>query len=280
MKKLLLVLLFSLLMLSGCQKKTDSNTSLYWGLFASKPPTTTEIKQIKNALKTAPHLIVWDSDFETPFPKQICTDLLNQNCLPYIQWRAEIWQDPNSIQLSHILNGDWDDYIKKWAQSVAEYQYPVFISWRHPSVAQITETPCVSTDYWACYKKIRTLFTDQHAQNAIFVWQLPANASSNTALCPDLTVIDWLSIETNSLSPNTMANLKKQYPHKPIMLVQNSPKKIGEETADLAMLKNTPVKAIIYPKNWFIKTGQSLPQNNLFKNADIDQLNTIHLNLK
>ncbi len=107
----------------------------------------------------------------------------NQNSIPLITWepwipvagydRSEQKVDQKKFRLIHIANGDFDNYIKKFADDVKSYKYPVMIRFAHEmngnwySWGSKFNTP---GEYIAAWRHVHDIFLSEGATNVTWLW--------------------------------------------------------------------------------------------------------------
>jgi len=68
------------------------------------------------------------------FPRRNLDIITNHGSVPIVYWSP--WdkpynqeRPPDRFSLDHILNGDWNDYIDRWADAARRYGKPFFVAW-------------------------------------------------------------------------------------------------------------------------------------------------------
>ncbi len=301
MKKNYLTLLIIFLLafyLISCSRK-EAGDKVYFGLSYDKTPEGIVLSKFKKDFKFKPHIVSWVMDWEDIFPSDISVSLLNWGSIPMIIWEPWVWQEENSIDFNDIINGDWNLYIKKWAQSIRDYQYPVFIqpapdfiNNKYPwSIKAETQTPEKFVKGW---KKIVDIFKENNANNAIWVWSFniddirDEDFSEVQACYPGDDYIDWIGLNYMSKEKSSTSDIDNDlslplrkitelYPEKPVML------SISEIIPYKIISSQKEIKAVLLPgKNQLSDNRnkkeqlKSFLKNRLFK-ADLDLLNTVHI---
>lgn len=90
-----------------------------------------------------------------------------------------------------ILNGEYDDYFKRYAQAVAKFEHPVLMRFANEMngdwcIYSAYHTGKDTEIYKKCYRYIHDIFTEQGANNVLWVW------NPNEKSFPDFT---WNAME-------------------------------------------------------------------------------------
>ena len=168
---------------SGSDKTTQ--TPVYFGIDSlEKGIHTYNTSALTKAFGKNPHIRAWHLDWEAHFPKETCLDTIKDGSIPMIVWEPWVWQDPDSIQLSRILDGDWDDYIQYWAKQVGLFQYPLFINLaplfnRSEHSWSISHNDRDPEQYKEVYQYVGNLFKKEGALNVLWVWNPSVDSYPN-----------------------------------------------------------------------------------------------------
>ena len=167
--------------LASCQKKpTPPNESVYFGVISPKPNQTFSIR---------PHLIGLRLDWKTNFPKSEVETIFKKKSIPLIYWHAA------DVIPAEVLNGDWDDFLNRWATDVRDIQYPVFFSFPEEQV---------STENAAVFRYVVSKFKEQGAGNAIWVWSFRIDGADWDHIWqayPGDEFVDWVGVIGANIGP-------------------------------------------------------------------------------
>lgn len=126
--------------------------------------------------------------WETPFPTDIDTETLAAGGIPLISW--------NGTDSTRITSGSADALIVQRAKAVAALGKPVFLRWFwEPDNKKKLATAGSPEDYIAAWKHIRTVFREQGATNAAFVWcptSIGFSMDRAQPFYPGDDEVDWL----------------------------------------------------------------------------------------
>ncbi len=134
--------------------------------------------------------------------------------------------------LKEIAAGTWDDYFVEAAQTIHDFNLPVFISIDHemngnwyPYAQAYPGSTTTAADYVAAWKHIVSIFRAQGANNAAFVWSpnVPdIGGIPYASYYPGDDYVDWVGI--SFYSGNSMSAMDEIYrqlaPRKPFFITE------------------------------------------------------------
>lgn len=199
------------------------------------------------------HFHTWDdffpSEFDTYYAKRPDTTLL-------ISWAG--------ADTRETAAGDFDGMIRLRARDLKALKVPVLMRWRwemdRPNLASVVHDP---SDYIAAWRRIRSLFHEEGAENVDWVW-CPTSEGFTEGRAQDFypgdDQVDWICVDSYSVTPdeplagNLTAFLEWAGGHdKPIMIGEfgtqaGGPGKRAKWLADVgALVQRTPqIKALLY----------------------------------
>jgi hypothetical protein len=170
-----------------------------------------------------------------PFPSDLEPATLAAGGTPLISW--------NGTDTSAVTSGGEDAMITERARAVAALHQPVFLRWFWEMDNNKKRDMAGSPEaYIAAWKHIRTIFREQGATNAAFVW-CPTSIGFSTGRAqpyyPGDDQVDWVCADGYSLAPGTrsFAQVFDSFyswaaPHrKPIILAEFGVKGNDDESA-------------------------------------------------
>lgn len=104
-------------------------------------------------------------------------------------------------QLSKIIEGQHDDYIRDWATAVGSLSYPVFVrfahemngSWYPWAEAANHNSP---GEYVAAWRHVRRIFRQRNVTNVTWIWAPNVGyTSALSGLYPGNAWVDWIGID-------------------------------------------------------------------------------------
>lgn len=230
------------------------------------------LNRLAQQVGKAPSSLEWFSGFDTGFAAPQVTLAWSRGALPVVTWES-VALDPKSGQnssqytLSHIVNGDLDDYLYQYAGDIVGTGLPVVIRFDHEmngnwypwsaGMAAYNNTPA---KYIAAWQHIWQIFNQVGANKyAIWLWSpsrvdnlKPVSNHKNTGQTyiaddyPGDGFVDWVGasayMRTASLGPSyaatfgkTLAALKA-VTSKPIYVAETAAIQ-ADSTGDLSGLK-------------------------------------------
>ena len=109
--------------------------------------------------------------------------------------------DPTLISVSAIAAGDYDRYLRTFANSVRAFRYPVVIGFGHEMNAYWYSWGYGHTSpatFVAAWRHIVTLFRGQGADNVVWLWTLQADEPGTgpiTSWWPGARYVTWIGID-------------------------------------------------------------------------------------
>ena len=156
------------------------------------------------------------------FDRSALDNVAEHGMLPLISW--EPWNyrlqskktSLSGIQpaysLSHVINGDYDNYIRSWADGVKSLPYTIAIRFAHEMNgnwypwAVYTNGNSIG-EYVQAWRHVHDIFTQAGAKNVIWVWSpnIIYSGSANLAeLYPGNHYVDWIGLSGYYGTPGMM----------------------------------------------------------------------------
>lgn len=133
----------------------------------------------------------YDRPFGTAFPDGREQEDVAAGRIPMIAW--------GPVATGEVNRGSWDTQVRHRARGVRAFGQPVLISWfpdmARPDYASVAGEP---THYVAAWRRIRRIFNEEEARNAVWVWCAGADVfASGTADAwyPGDEHVDWTCAE-------------------------------------------------------------------------------------
>ena len=103
-----------------------ANPASYLGVFENgSPPHYGPIDEFAQAAGKEPNLIGYYSGWAQPFATSFAESMHSHGLIPFVQI------DPTLASVSAIASGDYDDYLRQYADSVRDYGHAVVIGFGH-----------------------------------------------------------------------------------------------------------------------------------------------------
>ncbi len=207
----------------------------------------------------------WTEDNEAKVDTVFLNRVRRVGVIPYITW--EPWAgEPDSgdpsvqpkYQLSNIIRGDFDDYIRTYAKDLKNFKYPVFVRFAHemngnwyPWGSQVnSNTP---DDYVATWRHVHDIFEEEGVNNVVWVWapnepfsgKFGTQSDKYSLYYPGDEYVDWVGFSAYnwgkyhdfSINRSFKEIVSKAYPlllpfNKPILLAETNSSTIGVNKSD------------------------------------------------
>ncbi len=203
---------------------------------------------------------VGEADF-SPFPSQACETIRRRGSIPLITWQPNMpAKDAEGYMLDRISGGEFDDYLRAWADKIKKHPGPVLLRWGHEmngdwfswSGAQNgggshlpgdKPGPAGPTRFLRAWRHIQDVFRIQGVKNVRWVWSVyhsnVAGKSWNdiASYWPGDERVNWIGISAVNWSRGNRPGWKEwksfsdiveacyreiawRYPNKPIFITE------------------------------------------------------------
>jgi mannan endo-1,4-beta-mannosidase len=217
------------------------------------------------------------------FDPNAIDNVAERGMLPLISWEPWDYRRHSKIaslsgiqpaySLSHIINGDYDSYIRSWAEGVKSLHYTIAIRFAHEMNgnwypwAVFTNGNSVG-EYVKAWRHVHDIFTQIGAKNVIWVWSpnITYTGSANLAeLYPGNNYVDWIGLSGyygtpgmiqyrsfNATFGQTIAQLRR-FTNKPIVITETGATNVNGmmERWIVQMFQQLPAQADIIGVIWF-----------------------------
>jgi len=168
----------------------------YLGTFQPDAPGNyTGVQNFGNYIGRQPNLALYYSGFHERFQTAFADEALNHGGWPFVQ------MDPDGVDLQSITSGNYDAYLKAYADEVAVFGHPVVIGFGHEMNAPWAPWGYthVSPAVWvAAYQHVVNIFRSRNADNVTWVWTVNRTtaATGNVAdWWPGSSYVTWVGID-------------------------------------------------------------------------------------
>lgn len=203
----------------------------YLGVFATgSPPSYDGVVSFAQAVNKEPNLVGYYSGWAEPFATSFADKVRSHGSTPFVQI------DPSFASVSAIAAGDYDGYLKSYAQSVRAFRSPVVIGFGHEMNA-----PWYSWGYRhvsprtfvSAWRHIVNLFRQQGAQNVTWLWTINQDRSSTRPAAdwwPGSSYVTWVGIDGYYYRPSdtfttvfgTTIDQVRKFTSKPVLLSETA----------------------------------------------------------
>jgi Glycosyl hydrolase family 26 len=239
----------------------------YLGVFeAGSPPSYQPIAEFAQTVGRQPDLVSYYSGWAEPFRASYAEMLRKHHVIPFVQI------DPTLASVAGIAAGDYDIYLRTYADSVRNFGHPVVIGFGHEmnawwySWGYGTVPP---STFVAAWQHIVNLFRAQGADNVTWLWTLQADQPGTGPVedwWPGASYVDWVGIDGYYVTPaSTFANVfgktidqVRQFTDKPVLLSETA---VGPDAKQALKIPNLFAGMRKYKTLglvWFDKTNGAL----------------------
>ena len=191
----------------GSSPTAASSAAATQTLFGMNVPSLSALDASEAAVGTRAAVVGTFADWaHTPgFPGDWAAAVNRRGAVPLISWEPwDSWSggaDQPAYALGHIVAGDHDALIDRWAAQVAKYGRPVMLrfaaemngDWLPWSTGVNGNRP---GEYVAAWRHVRERFARAGAPNAVWVWNPIAEYEGSTPLAELFPGdVDWLAVD-------------------------------------------------------------------------------------
>jgi mannan endo-1,4-beta-mannosidase len=204
----------------------------YLGVFENgSPPSYRPIAEFTQVAGRTPDLVGYYSGWAEPFQTSYAQMIRRHGVIPFVQI------DPTLASVSDIAAGDYDIYLRTYADAVRDFGSPVVIGFGHEMNADwyswgYGRLP--ASTFVAAWQHIVTLFHAQGADNVTWLWTLQADEAGTGPVVkdwwPGANYVTWVGIDGYYVRPSdTFANVfgktidqVREFTDKPVLLSETS----------------------------------------------------------
>ena len=176
----------------------STSAGSYVGVFADEAPESyAGVTAFASATGVKPDVVLYYSGWLEPFQASFAMAAAHGGAVPLVQ------MDPTGISVAAIASGQYDGYLRTFADAVRAYHHPVILSFGHEmngywySWGYRHTSPAV---FVAAWRHIVTLFRARGAQNVTWLWTVNtihsrANVPSPGPWWPGSSYVTWVGID-------------------------------------------------------------------------------------
>ncbi len=203
----------------------------YLGVFETgSPPAYHPVAEFAAAAGRAPELVGYFSGWAQPFDLPFAEIMHEHHVTPFVQI------DPTFASIPGIAAGDYDSYLRSYADSLRAFRHPVVVGFGHEMNA-----PWYSWGYGhippatfkAAWRHIVGLFRGQGADNVTWLWTVNADRPGTGPVAdwwPGQRYVTWVGIDGYYYHPSdTFANVFgktidqiRKFTHQPVLLSETA----------------------------------------------------------
>lgn len=226
-----------------------------WGIFSEHTPGDyfSSLKEVDKLLGRKLEFVMTYSSFATEFPEKDAREIYADGRIMMFTLHPWIEGNTTDIMIPDIVNGDYDEYIRRWAGKVRELNEPVFF--RFANEMNGDWDPWCAWFYGKdhdlfieAWRHVYNIFREEDATNAYFVWNphdrsYPDFKWNNPHLYyPGDEYVDWIGLtgynngtshdadqwrEFDDIYNDIYSEYSSLYPEKPLMITEFSSNEDG-----------------------------------------------------
>jgi mannan endo-1,4-beta-mannosidase len=220
------------------------NPSSYLGVYENgSPPSYEPIADFATAVNKQPNMVGYYSGWAEPFATSFAQRAGRHGVIPFVQI------DPTFASVSGIASGDYDSYLRSYADSVRDFGHAVVIGFGHEMNA-----PWYSWGYGhvppstfvAAWRHIVTLFRAQGADNVTWLWTVNQDRPGTGPVeswWPGPQYVTWVGIDGYYVRPSDTFDTVfgrtidqvRAFTRKPVLLSETG---VGPEAGQLAKISD------------------------------------------
>jgi hypothetical protein len=167
----------------------------YLGVYEKGPPSSYQPVAAFTRTVRPPNLVGYYGGWGEPFESSFATMVRGHNAATLLQW------DPTYASVARIAAGDYDSYLRSFADSVRQFGGPVVIGFGHEMNAYwyswgYRHTPAAT--FVAAWRHIVTVFRTRDARNVTWLWTVQADEPGTAPVAswwPGRHYVTWVGID-------------------------------------------------------------------------------------
>jgi hypothetical protein len=176
--------------------RLPSNLASYLGVYEKGAPGSYQpVTGFTEVAGRQPNLVGYYSGWREPFQTSFAETVSRHGAATIVQW------DPTLVPVSKIAAGDYDGYLRSFADSVRKFGQPVVIGFGHEMNANwyswgYGRLP--ASTFVAAWRHIVTLFRAEQADNVTWLWTLQADEAGTGPIAswwPGTQYVTWVGID-------------------------------------------------------------------------------------
>jgi mannan endo-1,4-beta-mannosidase len=220
----------------------------YLGVFENgSPPSYQPIAEFAQTVGRQPNLVGYYSGWAEPFQASYAEMIRKHGVIPFVQI------DPSLASVAAIAAGDYDIYLRTYADSVRNFGHAVVIGFGHEMNGNwyswgYGNTP--ASTFIAAWQHIVTLFRAQGADNVTWLWTLQAEEPDAPGITgpvqdwwPGSSYVNWVGIDGyyytagdsfNKVFGKTIDEVRR-FTNKPVLLSETA---VGPDAGQALKIPN------------------------------------------
>jgi mannan endo-1,4-beta-mannosidase len=203
----------------------------YLGVYEAGPPHDYQpVAQFAVAVGREPNLVGYYSGWAEPFAASFAEENQHHGAVTVVQI------DPTDTSIPAIAAGDYDDYLRSYADSVRNFGHPVVIGFGHEMNGNwyswgYGHVP--ASTFVAAWRHVVTLFRAEGADNVTWMWTINSDLTYTRPVAswwPGAGYVTWVGIDGYYVRPSdTFASVfgstvdqVRKFTDKPVLLSETA----------------------------------------------------------
>jgi Glycosyl hydrolase family 26 len=252
--------------------------SSYIGLYSNGVPESYDgIKAFAAATGVKPSVVVYYSGWAEPFKIRFAMNAAKHGAIPLVQI------DPTKIRMTAIAAGNYDSYLRSYAEVIRSFRHPVILSFGHEMNGYWYSWGYTHTSpaaFVAAWRHIVTLFRMTGVRNVTWLWTIntihnQSRVPSPGPWWPGSSFVTWVGIDGYYLNPSSIFTsvfgptiaYVRTLTHKPIFIAETAatpaagqPAKIADLFAGIRLYDLLGFTWFNYPvkEDWRIRSSDAI----------------------
>jgi hypothetical protein len=196
---LLLAAVIPAILIAQANRSAVSHQPIHYiGVYErGNPPSYANVNAFKTTVGITPNIIMYYSSWQEPFEADFATAAAHHGAVTLVQ------MDPTGISLAAIAAGQYDGYLRSYANAVSAYRRPVILSFGHEMNGHWYSwgyTRASAAAFVAAWRHIVTLFRSLNVQNVTWMWtvniiQSAGRIPNPAPWWPGKSYVNWVGID-------------------------------------------------------------------------------------
>ena len=192
--------------LAGSPRSASASQSVrYLGVYTPDAPRSyAGVDQFARAIGKQPNLACYYSSWLEPFQAGFATLALDRNAVPLVQ------VNPAGVSLTAITSGQYDTYLRGYADAVRSYGHPVILSFGHEMNGQWYSwgyRHASPGEFVAAWRHFVDIFRAAGARNVTWLWTINiidtnGGIPSPGPWWPGSSYVNWVGIDGYYFKPS------------------------------------------------------------------------------
>jgi mannan endo-1,4-beta-mannosidase len=188
---------------AAARASLPASLASYLGVYESGPPDDYQpVARFALAAGREPNLVGYYSGWAEPFASSFADTVRSRGAVTVVQI------DPTDTSIPAIAAGDYDNYLRSYADSVRDFGHPVVIGFGHEMNGNwyswgYGHVPAAT--FVAAWRHVVTLFRGQGADNVTWMWTINSDLRYTRPVAswwPGAEYVTWVGIDSYYVRPS------------------------------------------------------------------------------